>query len=178
MDKEELAQWDADSTVWREVQKTIKSVTGTYDEIYYINTVVSDLMSLTNVMAGHKNASPVVRQQAAVELTRMLAPIAPAFAEECWSILCPGAGSVFTSRFPETDGSEELVQPREQTWTVQVNGKQRGVVEIAPPPDTLSDEELGPWMTEAILKTDLGRRLRGEDGNNNNNNKSQPVDLR
>ncbi|KAG9255289.1 leucyl-tRNA synthetase [Emericellopsis atlantica] len=174
MDKEELAQWDADSTVWREVQKTIKSITGTYDEIYYINTVVSDLMSLTNVMAGQKNASPVVRQQAAVELTRMLAPIAPAVAEECWSVLCPGAGSVFTSKFPEMDGSEDLVQPREQTWTVQVNGKQRGVVEIAPPPDALSDEELGPWMTEAILKTDLGRRAKRK----GNNKSPQPVDLR
>ncbi|CAI4210400.1 unnamed protein product [Parascedosporium putredinis] len=86
MSADELAQWDVDARVWREVQKTIQSVTTSYTDIYGLNTVVSDLMSLTNTLLEHQ-ASPAIQRPAISALVRMLAPIAPAFSEECWSIL-------------------------------------------------------------------------------------------
>jgi len=166
MSKAELAQWDADAAIWRDVQRTIGSVTRSYDGIYSLNTVVSDLMSLTNTVGEHKAAaSNTVKWAAASAMTRMLAPIAPAFAEECWSILTQGStstSSVFAFQFPDPDGSEELVRPRRQACAVQVNGKVRGVVQIMPAPAGLEGEALSRWVTEQILETEDGRMRFGE----------------
>lgn len=160
----ELSQWDADTAVWRGVQHTIGSVTASYDEIYSLNTVVSDLMSLTNTLTSNKQASPVIKREAASVITRMLAPIAPAFAEECWSILHPqSTGSMFkTTTFPVQDNSTEMLRPRQQPCAVQVNGKVRGVVQIPPPPTHLEGDALREWMVEEILKTKEGQDKFGE----------------
>lgn len=161
----ELKQWDAEIMVWREVQRTIGSVRRSYDEVYPLNTVVSDLMSLTNTLVTNSEAGEVVKRQALSTLMRLAAPITPAFAEECWSALWPGAGSVLeTGSFPSEDGSARraMMQARRQACAVQVNGKLRGVVEIAPPPGELEGDELGEWMTAAILETELGGERFGE----------------
>jgi leucyl-tRNA synthetase len=162
---EDLARWDADVAVWREVQRTIGSVTRSYEDIYSLNTVVSDLMMLTNALAGSRQASPLVRRETAGTLIRMAAPIAPAFAEECWSVLhLPrdgddgnDGGSIFKqARFPTPDGTAALLQPRQQPCAVQVNGKVRGVVHIPPPPRDLEGDGLRAWMVTEILKTEDG----------------------
>ena len=167
----ELSQWDADAAVWRDVQKTIGSVTASYEDVYSLNTVVSDLMSLTNTLASNKQASPIIRREAASALVRMIAPIAPAFAEECWSVLRAGAGSekdgsvLFkkdANRFPRQDNSLAMLQPRQQPCAVQVNGKVRGVVHIPPPPRDLDGDDLREWMVEEILKTKEGQARFGE----------------
>ena len=83
-------------------------------------------------------------------LIRLLAPIAPAFSEQCWEELLTGlplAGSastsneipsVFLSSFPSTYLSAEEVSRLEasrrvSTWAVQVNGKLRFTVDVARP---------------------------------------------
>ncbi|KAM4056079.1 tRNA synthetases class I (I, l, M and v) domain-containing protein [Hirsutella rhossiliensis] len=167
MTRAELKQWDAEVTVWREVQRTIGSVRRSYDEVYSLNTVVSDLMSLTNTLGSNDEAGDVVKRQALSTLIRLTAPITPAFAEECWSALQPSAGSVLeTGSFPSEDGSAcaAMLQPRRQACAVQVNGRVRGVVEIAPPPGELEGDGLSEWMTAAILETELGRERFGEGG--------------
>jgi leucyl-tRNA synthetase len=158
MDKSELVQWDAESELWREVQRTIQSVTKSYDEIYSLNTVVSDLMTLTNTLISNAKAGSIVRKEAADTIVRLMAPIAPAFAEECWSLLGPSRGSVFESTsFPSLDGSAEKLQPRHQSCAVQINGKVRGVVSIPPPPSGLEGEALQEWMVNEILQTEEGK---------------------
>ena len=175
MSKAELTQWDADAAIWRDVQRTIGSVRRSYDGIYSLNTVVSDLMSLTHTVGEHKAAaSNTVKWAAASAMTRMLAPIAPAFAEECWAILTQDkvtststthTPSMFAScRFPDQDGSEELVRPRRQACAVQVNGKVRGVVQIMPAPAGLEGEALSRWVTDQILETEDGRVRFGGEG--------------
>jgi leucyl-tRNA synthetase len=154
----ELAQWDAEAAIWRDVQRTIASVTASYDEVYSLNTVVSDLMVLTNSLADNNTASPVVKREAAQALISMMAPITPAFAEECWALLNPSSSSIFESTsFPMTDTSlAELVRPRVQSCAVQINGKVRGVVNIPPPPAGLAGDELCDWMVKEILQTEEG----------------------
>ncbi|KAH7188614.1 uncharacterized protein B0J16DRAFT_413052 [Fusarium flagelliforme] len=154
----ELAQWDAEAAIWRDVQRTIASVTASYDEVYSLNTVVSDLMILTNTLADNHAASLVVKREAAQALISMMAPITPAFAEECWALLHPSSPSIFESaNFPTADSSlSELVRPRVQPCAVQVNGKVRGVVNIPPPPAGLAGDELRDWMVKEILKTEEG----------------------
>ena len=162
MTPQQLAQWDADVAVWREVQKTIGSVSASYEKVYALNTVVSDLMCLSNTILENCGASVMVQRQAASALLRMMAPITPAFAEECWSLLGlhHEGGSMFKGEgkvsFPVVDGTLELLQPRKQTCAVQVNGKLKVVVEI-PKPECLVGDELREWIVREILKTEEGR---------------------
>ncbi|KAF5666428.1 leucyl-tRNA mitochondrial [Fusarium denticulatum] len=155
---EELKQWDAEGAIWRHLQRTITSITTSYEEVYSLNTVVSDLMILTNTLAENDAASPIVKHEAARALISMMAPITPAFAEECWALLRPSASSIFSSTsFPVPDNSlAELVRPRIQPCAVQVNGKVRGVVDIPAPPAELSGDELRDWMIKEILATKEG----------------------
>lgn len=168
MNPSELACWDADTTVWREVQRTIGSITDSYNQIYSLNTVVSDLMTLTNTLGSNKAASNLVKREALSTMARMVAPIAPAFAEECWSLLSPSAGSIFKSTsFPVADEDKallKLLEPRVQPCAVQVNGKVRGVVNIAPPPAGLEGDTLKEYMVAQILMTDEGSARFGSGG--------------
>ena len=164
MSGKELDQWDADTSIWRQVQQTIRSVSRSYEDIYSLNTVVSSLMSLSKTIGDHKNASAMVKREAVKALIVMMAPIAPAFAEECWSLLSPSTGSVFASKagFPSVDGSEKLVEPRQQTWVVQVNGKLRAQIAIKPPStDDLEGDELRRWVVDAMLATEEGQARFG-----------------
>ncbi|KAF4970664.1 hypothetical protein FZEAL_9989 [Fusarium zealandicum] len=159
MSAKELAQWDAEATVWREVQRTIASITASYEEVYSLNTVVSDLMILTNTLIDNAAASPLIKRDAAQAIISMMAPITPAFAEECWTVLHPStSSSIFRSAtFPVSDPSlTDLVRPRQQQCAVQVNGKVRGVVNIPPPPADLSGDALRDWMVCEILATEEG----------------------
>ena len=162
---EQLAQWDADVAVWRDVQKTIVSVTASYEKVYALNTVVSDLMSLANTIQEKADVlSEVIHRHAISALLRMMAPITPAFSEECWSLLGLQleGGSLFRGEgkasFPVVDGTLELelLQPRKQPCAVQVNGKLRVVVEI-PKPSGLAGDQLREWIVGEILKTDEGK---------------------
>ncbi|CAK7272011.1 coenzyme A transporter [Sporothrix epigloea] len=169
----ELARWDADAAIWRQVQTTIASTTASYTRIYTLNTVVSDLMSLSNTLAAAQEANiatPSVLRAGVSALVRMLAPIAPAFAEECWSILDASAPGLFTTStpgalFPEEDGSVTWLQPRLQSCAVQVNGKLRLAVDIPLAPSHLKGDELRAWLCDAILATEEGQtRLTGGEG--------------
>ncbi|PKS10818.1 hypothetical protein jhhlp_002575 [Lomentospora prolificans] len=162
MSAEELSQWDADALVWREVQRTITSVTSSYSDVYGLNTVVSDLMSLTNTLVEHQ-ASTIIQREAVSALMKMLAPIAPAFAEECWSVLCPLSGSLFSSeKFPIPDGSLPLLQPRLKKCAVQIKGRLRALVEIPAAPENLKDDALKEWVVAEILKTEEGKAKLSE----------------
>ncbi|KAK0720003.1 hypothetical protein B0H67DRAFT_483467 [Lasiosphaeris hirsuta] len=160
MSPAELAQWDADCSIWREVQKTIVSVAASYEKVYTLNTVVSDLMSLTNTIGAKASAANEGLQAEAVSaLVRMVAPITPAFAEECWSVLKPGADSIFKGEgalFPVVDSTLALLHPRKQTCAVQVNGKLRFVVDIPKPPAGVKGDDLREWIIAELLKTEEG----------------------
>ncbi|KAG5916725.1 coenzyme A transporter [Claviceps africana] len=159
MDGATRAQWDADAALWRQTQHTIASVTRSYDQVYSLNTVVSDLMSLSNVLASSA-ADVALKRHTASTIAQLLAPITPAFAEECWSVLHPSRGSIFRSApFPAQDGTlgSPMLERRHQSCAVQINGKMKGVVEIPPPPAELQGHDLNDWMVAAILDTKLGK---------------------
>ncbi|KAL2144282.1 hypothetical protein VTI28DRAFT_9270 [Corynascus sepedonium] len=167
------ASWDADTAVWREVQRTIASVTASYERVYALNTVVSDLMGLTNAIQDKAGVmSEGILRHAVSALVRMMAPITPAFAEECWTLLQPKQGdsgrSMFRGEgrasFPVMDGTLELaaLQPRKQVCAVQVNGKVRVSVDIPTPPAGLTGEQLKGWIVGEIMKTEEAKtRLAG-----------------
>lgn len=145
-----------------EVQKTITSVRSSLDTTFTLNTVVSDLMQLTNTLISTANAvGPLLQFNNLSVLLRMLAPIAPAFAEECWEKLqvqitkiyqressdspsSPAAisgssssSSIFNAPFPTSDYSYDWAQRSRQVCIVQENGKKRLVLQIPTVPADL-----------------------------------------
>ncbi|KAI0907480.1 hypothetical protein F4824DRAFT_465938 [Ustulina deusta] len=156
--KEQATQWEDSMSVWRTVQESIASVTASCDKVYALNTAVSTLMSLTNAIIDKPGASQRVRLAATIELVRLMAPIAPAFAEECWNVLRPNEKMLFDEaapvQWPVPDGSLPLLKADRVKCTVAVNGKKRCVVDIPLKPVDIGDNgELETWITDQILKT-------------------------
>ncbi|KAI1305637.1 hypothetical protein F5Y03DRAFT_147315 [Xylaria venustula] len=156
--KERAAQWEDSMSIWRTVQESVSSVTASCDKVYALNTAVSTLMSLTNAIIDKSGASQPVRLAATTHLVRLMAPIAPAFAEECWSILRPNEKMLFheagPAQWPVPDGSLPLLKADHMKCTVAVNGKKRCVVDIPlAPADIKDNKKLEAWITEQILKT-------------------------
>jgi leucyl-tRNA synthetase len=167
MSKVEVNQYNADVGLWRETQRTIESTTKAYEKIYALNIVVSDMMTLTNALINAKDASDGIKRQTVEIIVRLMAPITPAFAEECWSILRPSSGAAIfagATVFPVSDESLAVLKPLSQECAVQINGKVRGTVSVAPPPADLKGDALREYMVEQILATEEGRG-RFIDGN-------------
>ncbi|KAI1455260.1 leucyl-tRNA synthetase [Annulohypoxylon moriforme] len=156
----DVSQRAADAEVWRATQNTLISVTNAIDKVYSMNTTVSSLMELTNLLIKTQDASDVIKYEASLLLIRMMAPITPAFAEECWSILKPGSGSIFTDSWPVPDNSLRFLGPSRINCAVQVNGKLRCVVEIPTKPAEIADgsAEFLEWVRGEILKSEEARQ--------------------
>ena len=157
---------------WIQVQKTIVSVTDSLSKTFALNTVISDLMALSNVLIAPRRLllSWPMAYQSWSAFFRMLAPIAPAFAEECWErthALCKSVGtrktSIFDEKWPEEDGSLAELQNRSQTCAVQEDGKLRFTVEIERPPEDLNQTSdlpgLREWALEQIQGTEQGGKF-------------------
>ena len=118
--------------VIRSMHQTIQRVSHRFEEFEF-NTVVSELMKLTNaILAAESSAEstfidhPRVRE-AVLTLLTLMAPVTPHLAEELWERLGQPY-SIHRQRWPEADvalAADELV-----TLVVQVNGKVRGKVEV------------------------------------------------
>ncbi|KAJ6151119.1 Aminoacyl-tRNA synthetase class 1a anticodon-binding [Penicillium chermesinum] len=95
---DELSDSDADAVL--ATHKTISSVTACIESNPYgLNTVISDLIKLTNALSSAPPSSPIPLYLSVSSLLRLLAPIAPALASESWEVLhtqiisSPGRGS-------------------------------------------------------------------------------------
>ncbi|MBN9010027.1 MAG: class I tRNA ligase family protein, partial [Rhizobiales bacterium] len=89
-------------------------------------------------------------------LIRMMAPMMPHLAEECWAIL-GGKGLVATLPWPETDRSllvEDMI-----ILPVQVNGKKRGELTI-PVGASEADIEAAALALEAVARALDGKSPR------------------
>lgn len=106
------------------LHKTIKKV-GEDIESLSFNTSVSAMMILVNEIYKH-NCKP---KSTLLLLAQLLMPFAPHLAEEIWSKL-GGEGLVSLAAWPKFD--PELVIDDVITMGVQVNGKMRGTIDIAP----------------------------------------------
>ena len=168
---------------------TLHLITNTIENnIYNINTIISDLIKLTNAIHDHKitNLIPWLAHQIMTTLVKMLAPITPAFAEQCFedmqqstltdnhptspsmSTLSISPKSIFTTPWPAPllSPSEVLaIQSRRKTITcaVQINGKLRFTTTVPAPPTDANNKivknspEHEEAVITAVLDTDEGR---------------------
>jgi leucyl-tRNA synthetase len=135
----------------RQLHQTIKKVTEDTEELRF-NTAIAAMMEFTNFLYKQD----VVPVAAANELARMLGPFAPHLAEELWTRL-GNEPSVANAGWPTWD--EELLVEDTVEIGVQVNGKMRGTIDIAPEADeetavaaARADEGVAKYLAEGEVR--------------------------
>jgi leucyl-tRNA synthetase len=115
----------ADVQVLRKLHQTIKKVTHDVPALSY-NTAIAAMMEYLNVV---RRGERLAHRDEIEPLVQLLAPFAPHVAEELWEQF-GHAESVFDAGWPAFD--EALAADELMTIAVQVNGKTRGTVQLAP----------------------------------------------
>jgi len=127
---------DAARALRRKTHQTIARVTDDFEKLD-LNTNVAALMELLNALSefeaepGKASTAEVFAVREAIEaLVVMLAPFSPHVAEEMWESLGKEGGLVKAAPWPVAD--PELARKEELEIPVQVNGKLRSRVTVAP----------------------------------------------
>jgi leucyl-tRNA synthetase len=136
--------------IQRKLHQTIKRVTDDFQGRWHFNTCISAVMELVNelyaVEAKGLPASLLAGVQRDVVL--LLAPFAPYLAHELWEMLGE-RGSLLKAPWPRYD--PELAKEEEIEIPVQVNGKLRSVIVVAP--GTPPEETLQKALAEEKVQT-------------------------
>jgi len=149
-------------TLRRKTHQTIAKITSDFEQLH-LNTSVAALMELFNQIVDF-NADPAKAseedtfavREALEALVVMLAPFAPHVAEEMWECLGHGGGLVgATPRWPVAD--PELARREELEIPIQVNGKLRSRVVVAP---DVSEEDL---RAAALADERVKQQIDGHD---------------
>ncbi len=118
-----------------QLHETIAKVGDDMGRRYTFNTAIAAIMEFCNQLLRFKPADDNQRalvQEAWEAVVRLLAPVTPHLSEALWRKLgCDG--SVFDAGWPEVD--EAALVRSSVTLVVQVNGKVRGRIEVAPGAD-------------------------------------------
>ncbi|MDP3173980.1 MAG: leucine--tRNA ligase [Phenylobacterium sp.] len=145
----------ASLAIRKATHRLTKAVTEAFE--FRFNSGIARLYEFLNLLKANpaKGASPAAlaaRQEALVAFARLMAPITPHLAEECWARI-GGEGMVTSAPWPIYDPA--LVVDDVLTLPVQVNGKRRG--EIRAPAGAEAAE------VEKIVLDDpeITRRLEG-----------------
>ena len=143
------------------LEKTVKKVTEDTDNLKF-NTAVSAMMGLVNELLEPRTFSepekfePIVVPKKQLEkFLKVLAPYAPHLAEELWEKIGV-AGSIFEQSWPEYDAS--IVKDALVDLGVQVNGKPRGTIRIAPEANEAEAEGMAKAV-ENVAKNLAGKKI-------------------
>ncbi|KAK5451512.1 hypothetical protein LTS15_008277 [Exophiala xenobiotica] len=162
---------DNDAGVILLTQNTSRNISHIFiNDIYSLNTAISGLIKLTNGVheVGVKNLTTSVAHQAVSALLKMMAPITPAFAEECWEALAENGK---TERIFSSPWTGDIISPEQESalkarqrsivCAVQVNGKLRFTAKVpsAKPKETAGSDRAAreAEVLDAVLATEEGR---------------------
>ena len=138
-------------TIRRYVHDTVAKVSDDIGRRQTFNTAIAAVMELSNHLGRFEDSSAqgrAVRDEAWKAVVRLMTPITPHICETLWEMLGE-QGSVVNTPWPEVDESarvRDLI-----TLVVQVNGKLRARLELAPG----SDEETA--MAAAMSEQNITR---------------------
>jgi leucyl-tRNA synthetase len=139
----------------RAAHRTIAGVTADI-EGFTFNKAVARLYELTNALARADAAAPgmaAARREAFETLALLCAPMTPHFAEAMWDALGHGTLVVATP-WPEADPS--LLQAETIRLAVQVNGKKRAEIEVAP--DAAAEAVEAEALADPAIMRALGEK--------------------
>lgn len=118
-----LTEDELDADTLHILHVTIKKVTEDIEGVR-LNTAIACMMECVNHLVKHK-----VSSRAALEpLTQLVAPFAPHFAEEVWSLLGHSGGISYA---PWPTYEDKYLAKNEITYPIQVNGKLRSNIALA-----------------------------------------------
>ncbi len=150
-----LAVVDAEAAdaLLRATHKALKAVTEGF-ETFRFNTAIARLYEFVNVLRAHPEdkVGTEARHQALSIMARMVAPLTPHLAEECWTRLGHD-GLIANVAWPDLD--EALAAQDTISLPVQINGKRRGEIALAPGTDEASVREA------ALNDPEIVRHLEG-----------------
>lgn len=163
-----------EAKLWIKTQQTIASVTESYSQTYSLNTIISDLMTLTNTIWDTPHASsltPYLKWHSIAHLIRMLAPIAPGVAEEAWHLLntCTESpeenkgnsiSSIFATGFPHADHAIIPLLTTTRNCVVQVDGKRKFEAEIPKLPASINlkdNRAVAGFLLAELFNTQEGK---------------------
>ena len=139
-----VADVEGDPKTLSLLHKTMRKVTQDIENLSF-NTAISALMILANHLASLDDPLP---RSAVENLVLMVSPFAPHVAEEAWAILHPeAAGSIANEPWVTWDDS--LCVDDTVTVPVQVNGKVRAKLELAP---DAPEDDVRQLAFEAVTK--------------------------
>ncbi|AGL15511.1 leucyl-tRNA synthetase [Actinoplanes sp. N902-109] len=133
----------------RVLHRIIDGVRGDMEELRF-NTAIAKLIELTNALTPLPTAS----REAIEPLVLMLSPFAPHLAEELWGKLGHDGTLAYTG-FPVADPAQLVAESI--TYPVQLNGKVRGRVEVAP---EAGEDEVRTAALAAVAEALAGREPR------------------
>ena len=118
--------------LWRVLHRTIAAVTDAL-ESFAFNLAIARLYELVGALAEAERAGidPAFRRAAFLTLTRLMAPMAPHLAEEAQQMLAPDSPAL-VAHSPWPDADPAWLAADTVTIAVQVMGKLRGTVHVAP----------------------------------------------
>jgi len=147
----------AQKTLRRQLHETIRKVGDDYGRRHSFNTAIAALMELLNHVSRFDDSSDAgraVRHEALESMVLLLNPVTPHVSHALWQALGHGETLVEDQPFPRPDPTA-LVRDA-VTLAVQVNGKLRGTIEVAP------DADRGSIETAALAEPHVARFLEGQ----------------
>jgi leucyl-tRNA synthetase len=113
------------------LHQTIKRITDDFQGRWHFNTCIAAIMELVNELYAveDKQLPPALLASIERDLVLLLAPFAPYLAHELWEMLGEKT-NLLKAPWPKYD--PELAKEDEIEIPVQVNGKLRGKVVVAP----------------------------------------------
>jgi leucyl-tRNA synthetase len=142
----------------RKTHQTIAAVTSRIEKFEF-NTAISALMELSNAIGEYlAGGGGTAARQPYETLLQLLHPFAPHMTEELWSML-GHEDFILLSKWPVADPA--LMAEDVVTIVVQVNGKLRGQIEVANPPEesvvleaVKANDRIQQWVSgKQVVKT-------------------------
>src|SRR5487761_1902334 len=147
----------ADLEVRRAVHRTIAKVTDDFER-WSFNTAVAAIMELFNTVSRWARAGDGAQREIFDEaidtMLLLLAPMTPHVSAELWERRHPASASVHVARWPVADPA--LVRAETVTMVVQVNGKVRARLQVAP--DTSEDAAAAAALADPAISAALAGR--------------------
>jgi leucyl-tRNA synthetase len=120
----------ADAKVLRKLHQTLRKITADFDTRWHFNTSIAAMMELVNELyAEEPRVSAAAMSQSIRILTLMLAPFAPYVTQELWEEQ-GNSGPILKEDWPDFD--PDLAQEAEVEIPIQINGKLRARIHVAP----------------------------------------------
>ncbi len=144
------------SPLLRQLHKTIAQASEAYEGCHY-NKVIALIREFTNALgnAPYQSEAEAAEYRCAIEtVLKLMAPMVPHIAEECWEAL---GHEMMICEAPWPVASEALLVDDQVTLAIQVNGRLRATLELAK--DTSKDET----ERQALALPNVQQHVAGKD---------------